>query len=350
VLLLLLILLTLPVLARDLPPVLLLLNGTGSAGKSSIGRALQKELRHSIFLSEERLVLAAYLDILREKHLQPARALHDIPELMSYRASLPARSQAGLKQAFRKRGQEFIRQETRRQVDLAARQGYDFILIDDTLWKPEQVQQWQRLALGYRAFHVVVYCPLSSLLEHVKTRNQSIYRFEHRDLALPLEMYFSMYPATNATNPIDFLEREQVARDLQECSVYQQSLTGQPADFSFYLQTSPTLKIAPFFEYDMAVNTGRNSPEECVRQICAELRSRAWLLPIQQKSPEQNRRQQGQHDQPEQKFGMHLETTLFGRQQIDPEHAAARTGHFLLAGRHFHRLHQSLALERHLTL
>lgn len=348
-LLLLLILLTLPVLARDLPPVLLLLNGTGSAGKSSIGRTLEKSLRHSTFLSEERLVLAAYSDILREKHLQPARPLHDIPELMSYRAQLPTRIEAGLKRAFRERGQDFIRQETRRQVELAARQGYDFILLDNTLWKPEQVEEWRRQALGYRAFHVVVYCPLSSLLEHVKTRNRSVDRFEHRDLALPLEMYFSMYPATTDPNPIDCLEREQVARDLQECSLYQQSLTGQPANFQNYLQTDPSLNIAPFFNYDMSVNTGRSSPEECAQQICQELRNRAWLLPTQV-TPSQ-KQHQNQSNQPEHQLErINLEATLFSGQQIHIDRAPARSGHLLLAARQFHRLHQGLALHRHPTL
>lgn len=349
-LLLLLILLTLPALARDLPPVLLLLNGTGSAGKSSIGRTLEKSLRHCTFLSEERLVLAAYSDILREKHLQPARPLHDIPELMSYRAKLPAPIQAGLKKAFRERGQDFIRQETRRQVELAARQGYDFILLDNTLWKPEQVEEWQRQALGYRAFHVVVYCPLGSLLAHVKTRNQSPQRFEHRDLALPLEMYFSMYPATTDPNPIDCLEREQVARDLLECSAYQQSLTGQPANFQNYLQTDPSINIAPFFKYDMSVNTGRNSPEECAQQICQELRNRAWLLPTQQKVRQPNQSQHNQQNQQEHKLWIDLEATLFSRQQIHLDHASARSGHLLLAARQFHRLHEGLALHRHLTL
>lgn len=264
-----------PALARDLPPVLLLLNGTGSAGKSSIGRALEKDLMHATFLSEERLVFLAYADILRQRHLWPRKPLRDLAELMDFRSHLPAATEANLRREFRRRGCDFIGQETRRQIELAARQGYDFILLDDTLWKPEQVDSWRQRSLGYRSFHVVVYCPLSSLLEHVKRRNQSVYRWEHRDLALPLEMYFSMYVPALGERYVDLLDRDQVARDLRACAQYQSSLKAPEIPVEHYLSGFPAqLKVEPFFGYDLVVNTGQHSTQECVDEIRQNLERR----------------------------------------------------------------------------
>ena len=100
-----------PALGRDLPPVLLLLNGTGSAGKSSIGKALVKSLAHATFVSEEKLVFNAYLDILKQRGLTPPRPLRDLAELMAYRATLPAALEASLRGEFRRRGQAYIWQD-----------------------------------------------------------------------------------------------------------------------------------------------------------------------------------------------------------------------------------------------
>jgi chloramphenicol 3-O-phosphotransferase len=269
-----------PAWARDLPPVLLLLNGTGSAGKSSIGRALEKSLAHATFVSEEKLVFNAYQDILRQRGLRPARPLHDLPELMSYRATLPAALEASLRSEFRRRGQDFIRGDVRRQVELAARQGYDFILLDDTLWKPEQVERWREQARRYRSFHVVVYCPLGGLLEHVRARNLLPEAYEHRDLALPLEMYFSMYVPSFSSRYVDRLEREQLELDLQACGAYQKTLKAREIDWRPYLRVlgnGSEVRIAPFFAYDMMVNTAVSSSQACAAEIRAELVKRAWL-------------------------------------------------------------------------
>ncbi|ODT78703.1 hypothetical protein ABS71_01650 [bacterium SCN 62-11] len=265
-----------PALARDLPPVLLLLNGTGSAGKSSIGRVLEKSLAHATFLSEEKLVFLAYLDILRQKGLKPPRPLHNLADLMAYRATLPAAMESSLRREFRSRGQAYIQQDTRRGIELAARQGYEFIVLDNTLWKPEHVAEWREQSSRYRAFHVVVYCPLASLLEHVRARNLSPRLYEHRDLEMPLEMYFSMYPPVgeDASRFVDRLERQQLERDLQACSLYQKSLQGRALDCRQYLSLlgeRSEVKIAPFFSYDLMVNTAATSSEACAAEIRAGL-------------------------------------------------------------------------------
>lgn len=268
-----------PALARDLPPVLLLLNGTGSAGKSSIGRVLEKSLNHATFLSEEKLVFQAYQDILRQKGLKPPHPLRNLSDLMSYRATLPAAVESSLRREFRQRGQLFIQQDTRRSIELAARQGYEFIVLDNTLWKPEHVSEWNQQSSRYRVFHVVVYCPLSSLLEHVRSRNASPRTYEHRDLEMPLAMYFAMYPpvAEDAARYIDRLERGQLERDLQACSLYQKALSGQALDCRHYLDlvgARKEIKIAPFFAYDLMVNTAAHSSDACAAEIRAGLLKR----------------------------------------------------------------------------
>lgn len=270
--------------ARKLPGVLLLLDGTGSAGKSSIGRELQNGLPDAVFLSEELLVFNAYDHLLSKHKLQPARPLHNIGELIRYRQTLPPATQAALKQEFQRTGEAYMKRDTRRLIQQILGQGRHTIILDNTLWQPELVREWQEETKDYNTFHVIVYCPLKNLLEHIQSRNRSPESYEHRDVALPLEMYFSMYrPAGPKTrNVIDTLERSAVLRDLRNCFAYQKSLTGQNTPNSLeqnylhrsQLDTRSKVKIAPFFDYDLIVNTATSSPQACAREIQIRLHSR----------------------------------------------------------------------------
>lgn len=270
--------------AKKPPGVLLLLDGTGSAGKSSIGRELERSLDHSVFLSEELLVFNAYNHLIRQHKLQPPQPLHNLGELLRYRQTLPAATEAALKQEFKSTGEAFMKRDTRRLIRQILGQGHHTIILDNTLWQPELVRQWQEDTRDYNTFHVIVYCPLKKLLKHIQTRNLSPETYEHRDVALPLEMYFSMYrPAGPKTRRvIDTLERNAVVRDLRNCFAYQKSLTGQNTPDSLlqsylrrsHLDTRAKVKIAPFFDYDLIVNTGTSSPSDCAKEIQSMLYSR----------------------------------------------------------------------------
>ena len=223
------------------------------------------------------LVFNAYNDLLSKHKLQPPRPLHTIGEMLDYRRTLPAATEASLKQEFRSNGEAFMKRDTRRLIRQIVGRGHHVIILDNTLWKPELVREWQEETRAYNTLHVVVYCPLKHLLKHVQTRNLSPASYEHRDLALPLEMYFSMY--LPAPQGIDTLERTQATRDLRACSAYQKSLTGQdiPAKLvqnylhRVRLDRQQKVQIAPFFPYDLVVNTGASSPRTCASQIRTRL-------------------------------------------------------------------------------
>ena len=263
--------------AKKPPGVLLLLDGTGSAGKSSIGRELQSSLKQAVFLNEEMLVFNAYNDLLRKHKLQPPKPLHNIGEMIRYRQTLPGAAQAVLKQEFKLTSDAYIQRDTRRLIRQSMGQGHPIIILDNTLWKPELVQKWHEETRGYNTLHVLVYCPLNNLLEHIQKRNRAPQSYEHRDLSLPLEMYFSMY--TPAPRGIDTLERSKVKRDLRACFAYQKTLTGRtPPDslqqtylHRFHLDVQGKVQIAPFFAYDLVVNTGTSSPRACAAQIQSRL-------------------------------------------------------------------------------
>jgi len=263
--------------AKKPPGVLVLLDGTGSAGKSSIGRELESSLHDAVFLNEELLVFNAYNELLSKHKLQPTRPLHNLGELIRYRQSLPAAAEAALKQEFKSTGEAFMKRDTRRLIRQILDQGQHTIILDNTLWQPKLVHEWQEETRGYNTLHVIVYCPLKNLLDHIQSRNLSPESYEHRDVVLPLEMYFSMYrPAGPKTRRvIDTLDRTSLVRDLRKCFAYQKTLTGQDTPISLlqsylhrsHLDTQQKVKTAPFFDYDLVVNTGTSSPRACAKEI-----------------------------------------------------------------------------------
>lgn len=202
----------------------MLLNGTGSARKSSIGRELDRTLENSVFLSEELLVFDVYRDLLEQHHLQSPKPLKDIGELMEYRRTLRAEQEAALRRDFRQSGDHLIKGD------------------------------------------------MQCLIQ----RNLSPLTYEHRDVALPLEMYFSMCHRVEDAE-IDCLDRATVERDLGRALAYkrQRDPNWENDDSSLIqdylarlgLDENETVKIAPFFAYDPCVNTCTQRPSECAAVI-----------------------------------------------------------------------------------
>ena len=259
--------------------IVVLLNGTGSAGKSSIGRVLENTLDNAVFLNEEQLVFNAYRHLLERHHLNSPRPLHGIADLVRYRQTLPAATEATLKREFQREGEEWIQRDTHRLLVQSMQQGHPFVIVDNSLWKPELVERWRQETQGYQSFHVVVYCSLAKVLEHIQERNLSPQTYEHRTVDLPLEMYFSMYPPAQVGPPIDRLFRDHVELDLRNTFAYKRKICGQPTSekviqkylHQSHLDVRDQVDIAPFFEHDMVVNTGTATPQQCAEQIRARL-------------------------------------------------------------------------------
>jgi chloramphenicol 3-O-phosphotransferase len=262
--------------------IIVLLNGTGSAGKSSIGRELDRTLENSVFLSEELLVFDVYCHLLEQHHLQSPKPLKDIGELMDYRRTLPAEQEAALRREFRQIGDDLIKDDMHRLIQLYLSRDKD-IVIDNSMWTAQQIEEWHEAIRGCPTLNVVVYCSLQVLLEHIQTRNLSPLTYEHRDVVLPLEMYFSIYHRVEEAE-IDCLERGTVERDLARALAYkrQRDPNWENDDSSLIqdylarlgLDENKTVKIAPFFAYDLCVNTGTQSTPECAAVIKQALKLR----------------------------------------------------------------------------
>lgn len=271
----------------------MLLNGTGSAGKSSIGRELDQTLENAVFLSEEVLVFNAYTHLLQQHQLQPPTPLKDIGDLMDYRRTLPAEQEAALRRDFRQYGDDLIRQDLRRLVQLYMGQDKD-IVIDNSMWTAEQIEEWQDATRGFPTLNVVVYCSLKVLLEHIQTRNLSPLTYEHRDVVLPLEMYFSIYRRVEE-GAVDHLDRVSVEWDLERALAYKRQRdpnwenddAGLIEDYlaRLELHENESVKIAPFFAYDLCVNTGTQSPPECAAVIKLLLHLRHANASVRQRRP-----------------------------------------------------------------
>lgn len=275
-----------PPAGAELKPRVILLNGTGSVGKTSIARVLERTLDHAVFLSEEMLVFDAYRELMKQQHLKPSKPLNNLGEFLTYRQSLPVAAAAGLRRSFKEKGEAFMREDARRLLQHFTAEGKD-VVIDRAMWEPEDFREWEEDTRGLSVFHVIVYCPLKDLLEHIQARNAGADPAEHRDPILPFEVFFHMYvrQLEPSREPVDVLYRQRTIDELRHAVAYNAAYRSDrkllPSDGfvedclkKVQLDAHERVSIAPFFAYDLMVNTGLMTSAECAARIKAELQLR----------------------------------------------------------------------------
>jgi chloramphenicol 3-O-phosphotransferase len=133
---------------------------------------------------------------------------------------------------------------------------------------------------------VLVYCPLEILFQHLIQRNQLQDTNEHRDLDLPFSQFFNTYKKreTSAEVSVDILKRIQVEHIAEQLKTLAQQHEKREVELTKFLkgidEQTPTIckklgldqheeiEITPtLFKYDIIVNTGMMPPQGAAQDI-----------------------------------------------------------------------------------
>ena len=129
----------------------------------------------------------------------------------------------------------------------------------------------------------MVYCSPDKLLEHINARNQLGDESERRSIKLPYDIYSKMFRVLEQPEGfvVDTLDKDAVTKVMNDaCEAARQSSKAsgvEMKDFSasflqtFKLNTCQTVKIVPFCDCDLMVNTGTETAAECAQQIIDQL-------------------------------------------------------------------------------
>lgn len=163
----------------------IMLNGTSSAGKSSIARDLQKAL-----VPDKIEILSIdiiFYEVAREMIAELGHPVDPDQSWEELCASLPENlelSEKDMVPRAEKKLYEKVKKHTAEDT---------YVIIDAVMCKPQHAEVWAQKLQGLDVQNVLVYCTPSKLLEHVIQRNKGPQEEEHRPLTQPFFQFFSMF-------------------------------------------------------------------------------------------------------------------------------------------------------------
>lgn len=249
---------------------IILLNGTSSAGKSSIARYLQALLDTSSsimniddYMRNELTTKATELDIA----LSSGKWRTWWEDLQLILKQLPPKEKEAYFNSCLIRFYEHIKQQVTEGktviVDMVLEDTDDFLEI-----------------LGHLPrITVLIYAPLTTILKHVTSRNESNRAYEQRALAIALHHFSVLYrPKQSDTDSVvDTIHIEDVKNcgELlrQEGYWAKEKINTFVNDFinQFFNNNKEAVSITPVLNYDMVINTGHHSSQACAREIAKQL-------------------------------------------------------------------------------
>lgn len=154
------------------------------------------------------------------------------------------------------------------------------ILVDTVLYHKKQAKYDALLTAGStKLIKILVYCPLDCLVAHVQKRNLSGNALEHRSVNQSFRAFLSLYTMslTNGTKVIDKLHSsamknaltlamESIAKTAEKRRSHQEK-TNKKVFNQFDLEKSRTISISPKHQWDFIVNTSVDSPHVIAQRI-----------------------------------------------------------------------------------
>lgn len=240
------------------PGIIILLNGTSAAGKSSLIKELQKQ-------SEDAFFVISFDDFI-SKYDKPVCTYLDIVE----------RDDAFF---------QYIKNSSKI---------YDKVLVDVVDY--ETVFEKYDALLGDSLVKILVYCPLQDLIKRVEKRNhEPQYKNEHLKLFLAFTQFLSLYQNQSTTDEVlvdtiraadiknmlraikkelDNFDRnhpevdpEYLPKSMHErAEKYNNLVKDAVTQFHYNRQRKITLSLRHQI-WDFVINSGANSPEQAARKI-----------------------------------------------------------------------------------
>jgi predicted kinase len=162
------------------------------------------------------------------------------------------------------------------------------MLVDTVLYHTRYKKYDAMLqAPGVRLIKILVYCPIDALIAHVQQRNKSGSVMEHRTINQAFRAFLGLYTMQTKRQSliIDTLHSDQMKnalkRSLQVIARWsdknkkRQRATNKKMVHQFDLDTPHQILLAPCHQWDLIVNTFVDSPEEIAHKILEFIEKRS---------------------------------------------------------------------------
>ncbi|MCX5924599.1 MAG: hypothetical protein NTZ68_04200 [Candidatus Dependentiae bacterium] len=258
---------------------IILINGHGSVGKSSISACLEK------LFSDDAVFIGFDNQVLWPHAKKEALKLGLLKDSMTLEEQQKVLMECRYKIIDEKNWMDFVREF--HTLARALTEKYRYVILDTVLGvndidvdNGQDVQDFVEKMQGINVFTVFVYASPSVHAQHLVERN-CLPGYKNKRPILTMKDFFCMYkPATADGHIVDVLTKQEVERALE---VLHNNLTemGEPQDFiqkniaeirelynkMFFVEKQDCVSIAPHLAYDMVVDTGKLSSQECALLI-----------------------------------------------------------------------------------
>ena len=159
-------------------------------------------------------------------------------------------------------------------------------VLVDTVSYQQNYEKYDAILQPCKVIKVLVYCPLDTLIMHVQQRNDSGDLREKRSINQAFWQYLTLYTMQQSSKDIiidhtttnqikDSLEKaEALTKHLPSKRIRQQRKTNNGLAKEFQTKTSRSMAITPKHRWDFIVNTSIDSPENIAQKIVDYLESK----------------------------------------------------------------------------
>lgn len=254
---------------------IILLNGTSSAGKSSVIREFVKLNPQYMPLSIDNFMLDLYTKQARELGIISSREqityIEQVREYINNRK--PAELRPQLHAHFNQLA-EHIFELFYDDVALKAKKNKN-IIIDDVITMNDELENFFNKMESFDVVMMLAYCPFSKLPAHVEKRNKSGDKAEYRTLDSVLCQFSYVYEPTTEKDFIkiptaEFDQTVAYAQRTLHPYAYQamkSEIDRKLAPAFSYDQS--TIYLKPRMKYDHVIHTGKNDPVKNAVSISA---------------------------------------------------------------------------------
>ena len=258
---------------------IILINGHGSVGKSSISACLEKLFPNdAVFIGFDNEILWPHA----KKEALRLGLLNDTMPLEEQQKVL---MKCRYKIIVEKNWMDFVREFHTLARSLVEK--YRYVILDTVIGvndldvdNGQDVQDFVDKMQGINVFTVFVYSSPSIHAQHLVERNY-LPGYKNKRPMSSMKDFFCMYkPVTEDAYIVDILTQQEVEKALE---VLRKNLTemGESQDLiqekiveirelynkTFFIEKQDSVSIAPYLAYDMVVNTGNLSSQECAQLI-----------------------------------------------------------------------------------
>lgn len=267
-----LLLIVLCLLSASLNAAIIFLNGTSSAGKSSIAAQLQKELddAYTVVSIDDFMLESLTKEIRKLKIIDKKTNPKSIWEVRYYVDQLPEDQSKDIHAYLKEFNSDSARRMYNHIVRLA--KNGENVIVDHVLTHDHDILNCMQRLNRFDTAFVLVYCPLDVLPKRVEARNNSGIVKEKRKLDCVFSLFSYIYAPCDKGDHLDtlYLKDFKYLIDSVKDNFIKVEKFSRFKDLMYNrlkFSNADTVHIKPKLSYDLIVDSGSKSPEDCAKQI-----------------------------------------------------------------------------------